>query len=131
MVSDSGAAGRGPQQDGGLTTTVTGPKHWATGAPAIASSITRSVGAMGVRRAAMALTVINQPNGFDCPGCAWPEPPPGQRHRVEFCESGAKAVAEEEPSVGSERLFSQSIPLSRSARNRTGGSASRVVSPSR
>ena len=95
VVSDSGGAGRGPQQDGGPTTTVTGPKHWATGAPAIASSITRSVGAMGVRRAAMALTVINQPNGFDCPGCAWPEPPPGQRHLVEFCESGAKAVAEE------------------------------------
>ena len=50
---------------------------------------------MGVRRAAIALTVINQPKGFDCPGCAWPEPPPGERHHVEFCESGAKAVAEE------------------------------------
>ncbi len=50
---------------------------------------------MGARRASIALSVINQPKGFDCPGCAWPEAPPGERHRVEFCESGAKAVAEE------------------------------------
>jgi molybdopterin-dependent oxidoreductase alpha subunit len=50
---------------------------------------------MGVRRTIEALRVINQPGGFDCPGCAWPEPPPGERHRIEFCESGAKAVAEE------------------------------------
>jgi molybdopterin-dependent oxidoreductase alpha subunit len=95
MVSSPDAPGNPSELDGGPTTTVTGPQRWATGAPAIASSITRSVGAMGARRAAIALTVINQPSGFDCPGCAWPEPPPGQRHRVEFCESGAKAVAEE------------------------------------
>ena len=94
VVSNAESAGRQKPIEGGPTTS-TGPKHWATGAPAIASSITRSVGAMGVRRAAIALAVINQPDGFDCPGCAWPEPPPGQRHRVEFCESGAKAVAEE------------------------------------
>ena len=50
---------------------------------------------MGPRRAIKALRVINQPRGYDCPGCAWPEPPPHQRHTVEFCESGAKAVAEE------------------------------------
>jgi molybdopterin-dependent oxidoreductase alpha subunit len=50
---------------------------------------------MGVRRTIAALSVINQPDGFDCPGCAWPEAPPGERHRIEFCESGAKAVAEE------------------------------------
>ena len=37
------------------------------------------------------LTYVNQPDGFDCPGCAWPEPKsPG---RLEFCENGAKAVA--------------------------------------
>ena len=51
--------------------------------------------AMGAMRAVRALAVINQPSGFDCPGCAWPEAPPGARHRVEFCESGAKAVAED------------------------------------
>jgi molybdopterin-dependent oxidoreductase alpha subunit len=38
-----------------------------------------------------ALLSMNQPDGFDCPGCAWPDP----RHTssFEFCENGAKAVA--------------------------------------
>jgi len=32
----------------------------------------------------------NQPDGFDCPGCAWPDPK--HRSTFEFCENGAKAV---------------------------------------
>lgn len=47
----------------------------------------------GLLRGAMALLQMNQPDGFDCPGCAWPEP--AHRGRVEFCENGAKALAEE------------------------------------
>jgi molybdopterin-dependent oxidoreductase alpha subunit len=47
----------------------------------------------GVRRGVKSLRVVNQHSGFDCPGCAWPEP--GNPHVVEFCENGAKAVAEE------------------------------------
>src|SRR6202012_2819098 len=37
------------------------------------------------------LQAMNQPDGFDCPGCAWPDP----RHTssFEFCENGAKAVS--------------------------------------
>jgi molybdopterin-dependent oxidoreductase alpha subunit len=50
---------------------------------------------MGVRRSALTLLRVNQPDGFDCPGCAWPEPAPAQRSHFEFCENGAKAVAEE------------------------------------
>jgi molybdopterin-dependent oxidoreductase alpha subunit len=50
---------------------------------------------MGVRRTALTLARVNQATGFDCPGCAWPEPPPGHRGHAEFCENGAKAVAEE------------------------------------
>ena len=34
---------------------------------------------------------VNQPQGFDCPGCAWPDPREGSS--FEFCENGAKAVA--------------------------------------
>ncbi|HEX8601546.1 MAG TPA: FdhF/YdeP family oxidoreductase [Pseudoduganella sp.] len=34
---------------------------------------------------------VNQPTGFDCPGCAWPDPRHGSS--FEFCENGAKAVA--------------------------------------
>jgi molybdopterin-dependent oxidoreductase alpha subunit len=50
---------------------------------------------MGLRRTALALHRVNQADGFDCPGCAWPEPAPGKRSHAEFCENGAKAVAEE------------------------------------
>ncbi|MET0499044.1 MAG: FdhF/YdeP family oxidoreductase [Steroidobacteraceae bacterium] len=38
-----------------------------------------------------ALLKANQPNGFDCPGCAWPDPK--HTSSFEFCENGAKAVA--------------------------------------
>jgi molybdopterin-dependent oxidoreductase alpha subunit len=48
---------------------------------------------MGARRAALTLLKVNQKSGFDCPGCAWPEGE--RRHTFEFCENGAKAVAEE------------------------------------
>jgi molybdopterin-dependent oxidoreductase alpha subunit len=47
----------------------------------------------GLVRGVRALARVNQPDGFDCPGCAWPEPT--HRARFEFCENGAKAVAEE------------------------------------
>ncbi len=48
---------------------------------------------MGVGRSLRVLSQVNQPRGFDCPGCAWPDP--DNRHHVEFCENGAKAVAHE------------------------------------
>ncbi|KYF97157.1 hypothetical protein BE18_30910, partial [Sorangium cellulosum] len=53
-----------------------------------------AVSEMGVARAVRTLLHVNQGEGFDCPGCAWPEP---EEHRsaAEFCENGAKAVAEE------------------------------------
>ncbi|MDQ1651376.1 MAG: hypothetical protein QOI35_576, partial [Cryptosporangiaceae bacterium] len=50
---------------------------------------------MGATRTALTLSQVNQVGGFDCPGCAWPEPDPAHRHTAEFCENGAKAVAEE------------------------------------
>jgi len=45
---------------------------------------------MGLSPRTRALLQMNQPDGFDCPGCAWPDP----RHTssFEFCENGAKAV---------------------------------------
>ena len=39
------------------------------------------------------LRMVNQQDGFDCPGCAWPDPE--HRSSFEFCENGAKAVANE------------------------------------
>ena len=66
----------------------------AAGVPGVLTGLRRSVDQMGVVRTAETLSQINQPDGFDCPGCAWPEAP-GERHIAEFCENGAKAVAEE------------------------------------
>src|SRR5690242_5822791 len=40
---------------------------------------------------AKALLKANQPDGFDCPGCAWGDPEHGSS--FEFCENGVKAVA--------------------------------------
>ncbi|WP_309115106.1 FdhF/YdeP family oxidoreductase [Saccharothrix sp.] len=73
---------------------VTGPKTWAAGLPGVAVSLKRGVEQMGVGRTVTTLRLLNQREGFDCPGCAWPEPQ-GHRKLAEFCENGAKAVAEE------------------------------------
>ncbi|WAP55430.1 FdhF/YdeP family oxidoreductase [Streptomyces sp. S465] len=72
---------------------VTPPRHAAAGLPAVGHSLRVAQQQMGVRRTALTLLRVNQKDGFDCPGCAWPEP--GKRHTAEFCENGAKAVAEE------------------------------------
>ncbi|MBL9200123.1 MAG: FdhF/YdeP family oxidoreductase [Opitutaceae bacterium] len=52
------------------------------------------VGRMGVARGVRALLDVNQADGFDCQSCAWPSPD-RDRHTFEFCENGAKAVADE------------------------------------
>ncbi|MGV9791420.1 FdhF/YdeP family oxidoreductase [Streptomyces sp. NPDC003435] len=69
------------------------PKHAAAGLTAVGHSLKIAQQQMGVRRTALTLLRVNQKDGFDCPGCAWPEPE--HRHMAEFCENGAKAVAEE------------------------------------
>ncbi|XVQ08635.1 FdhF/YdeP family oxidoreductase [Spirillospora sp. CA-255316] len=77
--------------DSGLE--VTAPKDWAAGVPGVTAALRQSYDQMGVGRTALTLLRVNQKQGFDCPGCAWPEG--GKRHVAEFCENGAKAVAEE------------------------------------
>lgn len=67
--------------------------HAAAGLPAIAHTLRMSRQQMGLARTARTLLKVNQKDGFDCPGCAWPEA--DKRHVAEFCENGAKAVAEE------------------------------------
>ncbi|MFF0753714.1 FdhF/YdeP family oxidoreductase [Streptomyces sp. NPDC004267] len=72
---------------------VEAPQHAAAGLPAVAHTLRIAQAQMGVRRTARTLLKVNQKDGFDCPGCAWPEA--DKRHVAEFCENGAKAVAEE------------------------------------
>ncbi|PQP23920.1 FdhF/YdeP family oxidoreductase [Rhodococcus opacus] len=73
---------------------VTKNKQYAAGVPAVLVSLQRGMSQMGATRTAASLAKLNQRKGFDCPGCAWPETP-GHRKHAEFCENGAKAVAEE------------------------------------
>jgi molybdopterin-dependent oxidoreductase alpha subunit len=70
-------------------------KDAAAGVTAVAVSMKRSLRQMGVKNTARTLLKLNQTDGFDCMSCAWPDPDPENRHTAEFCENGAKAVADE------------------------------------
>ena len=69
------------------------PKKWAAGIPGVVQSLEYAFEQMGGGRSVRTLARLNQKHGFDCPSCAWPEPE--RRKAAEFCENGAKAVAEE------------------------------------
>ena len=66
----------------------------AGGIPAILSSLKHAWQEMGAGRSLQVLSQVNQKEGFDCPGCAWPEPDE-ERSFAEFCENGAKHIADE------------------------------------
>ncbi|GEK23586.1 FdhF/YdeP family oxidoreductase [Cellulomonas xylanilytica] len=70
--------------------TVHPPEAWAVGLPSVASAMTYALDGLGPGRALTLLSKVNQKDGFDCMSCAWPDP--GHRHKVEFCENGARAV---------------------------------------
>ena len=70
------------------------PSKTAGGIPAIVATTKHTLSEMGLTRGVRTLLQLNQKTGFDCPGCAWPEPD-GDRSHAEFCENGAKHVADE------------------------------------
>ena len=74
---------------------VTAPETVAAGAKGVSVALERGISQAGVLRTARALARLNHRGGVDCPGCAWPESITGPRKPAEFCENGAKAVAEE------------------------------------
>lgn len=67
----------------------------AAGLPAVVSSMRHVFGEMNLARGVNALLQLNQKKGFDCPGCAWPDPDDERSPIAEYCENGAKAIAEE------------------------------------
>ena len=72
------------------------PKKKAGGIPAVITALSHGFNEMGAAKSFKTLLKLNQTDGFDCPGCAWPDPEPGKRSFIaEYCENGAKAVAEE------------------------------------
>ncbi len=67
----------------------------AAGIPAVLAVFSDLFEEKAVVRAGRALFKVNQMDGFDCPSCAWPDPDDERSVLGEYCENGAKAVAEE------------------------------------
>lgn len=73
---------------------LTDPKSYAAGIPGIKVALQHSFKEMGGLEALKTLSKMNQKEGFDCAGCAWPDPEEPSK-LGEYCENGAKALAEE------------------------------------
>ena len=83
-----------------------------------------------VLKGSKALLSMNQPDGFDCPGCAWPDPK--HTSSFEFCENGAKAVTWEATKRKVTPEFFAAHTVSELARRRAiTSSRTRAVSPIR
>ncbi|MDB5153456.1 MAG: FdhF/YdeP family oxidoreductase [Mucilaginibacter sp.] len=78
-----------------LNLKVTEPKEWAAGIPAVYEAFKDVMHETGPLRGMGALLKMNQKGGFDCSSCAWPDPDDDRSPIAEYCENGAKALAEE------------------------------------
>ena len=67
---------------------------YAAGLPGVKAAMSHVFKEMGVVRSLQALSHMNQKEGFECPSCAWPDPDEPSKIG-EFCENGAKALADE------------------------------------
>ncbi|HTE00285.1 MAG TPA: FdhF/YdeP family oxidoreductase [Mucilaginibacter sp.] len=74
---------------------ITEPKEWAAGIPAVYEAFKDVMTETGPFRGMGALLKMNQKGGFDCSSCAWPDPDDDRSPIAEYCENGAKALAEE------------------------------------
>lgn len=67
----------------------------AAGVPAVLAAFSDLFEEKTPVRGMRALFKMNQVGGFDCPSCAWPDPDDERSVLGEYCENGAKALAEE------------------------------------
>ncbi|KIC02922.1 hypothetical protein OA88_06430 [Flavobacterium sp. JRM] len=70
-------------------------EDWAAGVPAVIAAFSDLIEEKTIVRGTKALFKMNQVGGFDCPSCAWPDPDDERSPLGEYCENGAKALAEE------------------------------------
>ena len=84
-------------------------KSPAGGFGALISSLKHILHEKATQPGTLALMRMNKPGGFDCPGCAWPDP--ANPSVVEFCENGVKAVAAETTTKRVSREFFRSHTL--------------------
>ena len=86
-------AAENPEKFTGLTL---GPvQNVAAGIPAVISVFKHVFAEPGFFRGRKALNKLNKKDGFQCPSCAWPDPDDERNGIAEYCENGAKAVADE------------------------------------
>ncbi len=71
------------------------PKNYAAGLPAISAVAVQLKGEMTAKKCGTTLFAVNQMEGYDCPGCAWPDPDDHRSPLGEYCENGVKAIVEE------------------------------------
>ena len=73
---------------------IVSPSKLAAGLKGVTTSFRHTLSQSGIKGTIQTMKTVNRFNGFDCPGCAWPDP---DEHRsgFEFCENGAKAFAAE------------------------------------
>ncbi|MEM7572562.1 MAG: FdhF/YdeP family oxidoreductase [Bacteroidota bacterium] len=81
------------------------PARKGVGLPAIGSSLYQIGKWMDVPEALKASFKMNQKKGFDCPGCAWPDPDDDRSRLGEYCENGIKALAEERTKYRADPAF--------------------------
>ena len=74
---------------------LTPPKKWAAGIPAVYEAGKDVIDEAGLIRGMEGLFHMNKKGGFDCSSCAWPDPDDDRSPIAEYCENGAKALAEE------------------------------------
>ncbi|MET0635845.1 MAG: FdhF/YdeP family oxidoreductase [Chitinophagaceae bacterium] len=74
---------------------ITKVEKWAAGVPALMAVFSDLMKERIPFRGMKALFKMNQYEGFDCPSCAWPDPDDERSAVGEYCENGAKALAEE------------------------------------
>lgn len=87
------SAAENPEEFTGLKTGLL--KKAAAGVPAVIESFRHVFEEAGFVRGLKALNKLNKKGGFDCPSCAWPDPDDERSSIAEYCENGAKAVADE------------------------------------
>ncbi len=90
---------------------ITAPHKVAAGIPALRASINHMKEELSLTACQKTLFSVNQMQGFDCPGCAWPDPDDHRSALGEYCENGVKAIAEEATSkrVGPEFFATHTI----------------------
>ncbi|HEY4323882.1 MAG TPA: FdhF/YdeP family oxidoreductase [Mucilaginibacter sp.] len=74
---------------------ITEPKKWAAGIPAVLAAGIDVLEKEDLMRGLKGLFHMNKKDGFDCSSCAWPDPDDDRSPIAEYCENGAKALAEE------------------------------------